>query len=90
MLVVVRVYKSTGHFQPDFPAMMEVSHCRAPWYSEIWLGWEETPWRSKVIRVSIVAVGSLELAAVLLAVGENADERSCAMLAVDQVKVMLS
>ena len=37
-----------------------------------------------------MAVGSLELADILLAVGENADERSCAMLAVDQVAVMLS
>ena len=54
------------------------------------MGWEETPWRSKVIRVSIVAVGSVELVDVLLAVGENADERSCAMLVADQVVVMLS
>ena len=37
-----------------------------------------------------MAVGSLDLAEVFLAVGENADERSCAMLFMDQVVVMLS
>lgn len=37
-----------------------------------------------------MAVGSLELVDILLAVGENADERSCAMLVMDQVVVMLS
>lgn len=42
------------------------------------------------MRVSTVAVGSLELADFLLAVGENADESSCAMLVMDQVVVMLS
>ena len=43
MLVVVRVYKSTGHFQPDFPAIREDSQCRAPWYREMWFGWDDTP-----------------------------------------------
>lgn len=54
----MRVYNSTGHFHPDFPAISEDSQCRAPWYRETWFGWDDTPWESKVIRVSIVAVGS--------------------------------
>lgn len=50
------------------------------------MGWEEIPWRSNVIRVSIVADGSeVVLLGEAFVVGEKAEERSCDMLAADQV-----
>lgn len=77
MLVVVRVYNSTGHFQPDFSAIRESSQCRAPWYREIWFGWDDIPRTSNVIKVSIVEVGSSddELFFEELEVGLNAEDK---------------
>lgn len=93
MFVVVSVYNSTGHFQPDLPAMSEDSQWRAPWKREMWLGCEDIPRASKVTRVSIVAVGSSEALVDFLEdefEGENADERIRETSAAAQVFVILS
>lgn len=92
ILVVVRVYNSTGHFQPDFPAISEDSQCRAPWYREIWLGWDDIPRESNVIKVSMVEVGSSddELFFEELEAGLKAEESIWAILSAGQVVVMLS
>ncbi len=92
MLVVVRMYSSTGHFQPDFPVMSEDSQCRAPWYREMWFGWEDTPRASNVIKVSIVEVGSCddELFVEVLEAGLKAEDSNWATWSAGQVVVMLS
>jgi len=58
MFVEVRVYSVTGHSHPSFPFIIFVNQAMAPWWREMWLGWEEMPWRSKVMRMSIVDVGA--------------------------------
>ena len=92
MSVVVRVYNSTGHFQPDFPSISEDSQCRAPWYREIWFGWDDIPWASNVIKVSIVEMGSSdnELFFEELEAGLKAEDNNWAILSAGQVVVMLS
>lgn len=92
MLVDVRVYNSTGHFQPDFPTINEDSQCRAPWYREIWFGWDDIPRASNVIRVSMVEVGSSddELFFEELEAGLKAEDKIWAILSAGQVVVMLS
>ena len=55
----VSVYKSTGLFQPGRLCTSDEMKVRAPWWSEIWFGCEDTPRESKVISTSMVAVGAL-------------------------------
>ena len=91
-LVVVSVYSSTGHFQPDLPTMSADSQCRAPWYREMWFGWDDIPRASNVIRVSIVEVGSSseEFLFIELAAGLKAEDKMWAILSAGHVVVMLS
>ncbi len=66
--------------------------CRAPWYREMWLGCDEIPFASKVIRTSIVAVGAsvdFELGG-LARSRANAEDRRLAMFSFGHVLVMLS
>ena len=92
MLVVVNVYNSTGHFQPDFPTISADSQCRAPWYKEMWFGCDDIPRASNVIRVSMVEVGSSRevILFVELAAGLKAEDKMWAILSAGQVVVMLS
>lgn len=58
MEVVVRVYSFIGHSQPVCRCMSALRKVCAPWCSDMWFGWEETPRTSKVIMVSMVACGA--------------------------------
>lgn len=99
-LTVVRVYRSTGEVEPA-SEVREATKARAPWYREIWFGWEETPRASKVMRTSIVAVGGVVVALLEpLEVGVcdcgcgvgcvKASRRRVAILSADQVVFMES
>ena len=93
ILVVVRVYNSTGHLQPDFPAMSEDNQCRAPWYREMWFGWDDIPRASNVIKVSIVEVGSSDDELFFeeeFEPGLKAEDRIWATWSAGQAVVMLS
>lgn len=58
MEVVVRVYSFIGHSQPACRCMSALRKVCAPSCSDMWFGWEETPYASKVMMVSMVACGA--------------------------------
>lgn len=95
IFVVVKVYSSTGHFQPAFPDIKPDIHAFAPLYREMWFGWDETPCESKVIRTSIVVAGAWEVDdlvdfLVWLAAALNAEASTSEILSVGQFVVMPS
>jgi hypothetical protein len=92
MEMEVRVYKETGQAQPGDEDMRVDMKCLEPWKREMWLGWEEIPEESKVIRMSIVAVGGLRdlVDWGLEREGANAEERREEIFWGDQVVVMES
>jgi len=59
--------------------MRDVSQAWAPRKREVWFGWAEMPWASKVRRMSIVACGGFSLEVGVLAFRGEAEERMMAM-----------
>jgi len=89
---VLKVYRSTGQPHPGRLCMREAMKWRAPWKREMWLGCEETPDLSNVMRTSIVAVGaSTDLFFMGFArLGAKNWERRVATFCLSHVVVMLS
>jgi len=101
--VDVSVYSVTGQAQPACVRIRARRKATEPWCRLRWLGWLETPWASKVRRMSIVAVGGCDVdvaAAVAVEVvdgevvdeeeGANAEVSTEAILPASQVERMLS
>ena len=88
-LVVVREYSFTGHSHPECRCMIVVRNARAPWYKDLWFGWDDTPSASKVMITSMFAFGGLSVFVFAIS-GANAVASLLAMSLESQVMLIES